>query len=155
VDFEVEQASLCAEHGSCFGLGDECQTVVVLVAEEASLDRSSSGRGFASIIPDSRHSQEVFDVALLTVEDLTQTLLQLIAHCLSELEEVVGSNVNLRLARWKRRKVDGIDVCVSAQHELQLKPFHLLHAWLGVAGRRQCFGNIGSPSYDLLVLVVV
>lgn len=153
--FEVEKTSLGAEHGCGFGFSDECKAVVVFVAEETSLDGGSSCRGLASIIPNGGDGEEVPDVAFLSCKDLTQRLLQVIAHCLSQLEQVVGSDVDFRLSWWKWREVNRIDVCVSAQHQLQLEPFHLLYAWLGVACRGEGVGNVRAPSDDLLVLVVV
>lgn len=91
---EVEKTSLGAEHGCSLGLGNQGETVVILVTEEASLDGSCSCCGLASIVPDSRHGKKVSDVTLLSVEHLTQALLQLVTHCLSQLEEVVGGNVD-------------------------------------------------------------
>jgi hypothetical protein len=95
VDLEVEQTCLGAEHGSRFWFGDESQTVVVLIAEKSSLNSSRTSRRLSGIVPNSRHRQEVFDVALFTIEDLSQALLQLIAHGLSKLEEIIRSNINL------------------------------------------------------------
>lgn len=119
------------------------------------MDGCCTGRGLASIVPDGGHSQVVSDVALLSVKDLAQRLLQLVAHRLPQVEEVVGSHVDLRLAGWQRGQVDGVDVCVPGEHELQLEPFDLLHARLGVACGCQCISDVGSPAHDLLVLVIV
>ena len=38
---------------------------------------------------------------------------------------------------------------------MELEPFHLLHARLGISGGSQSFGDIWAPSYNLLVLVVI
>lgn len=152
---QVQQTGFGAEHGGSFGFGNEGEAVVILVAEEAGLDSSGSCCSLASIVPDSRHSEEVSNVALLSVENLTQTLLQLVTHCLSQLEEVVGGNVDFRFSGRKRREVDRVDVGVSGKHQLQLEPFHLLNTGLRVACRRQCIGNVRAPTDDLLVLIVV
>lgn len=155
VYLQIQQTSLRAEHGGGFGFSDEGETVIVLIAEEASLDRSGSRRSFTCIIPDGRDCEEVSNVALFSVEHFTQALLQLIAHSLSQLEEVVCCNVDFRLSWRKRGKVDRVDVGVSGKHQLQLEPFHLLNAWLGVAGGRERIRNVRTPANNLLVLIVV
>jgi hypothetical protein len=155
VHLQVQQTSLGTEHGGSFRFGNKSQTVVVLVAQETSLNRSSSCRSLASIVPDSGHGKEVPDIALFSVKDLAQALLELVAHSLSQLEEVVGSNIDFGLSRRKRWEVDRVDVGVSGKHQLELEPLHLLNTWLGVASRCQRVGDVGTPSNNLLVLVVV
>jgi hypothetical protein len=86
MDLQVEQTGLGAEHGSCFGLGDEGQAVIVLVTQETSLDGCRSRGSFASVVPNGRHSQKVSDIPLFSVEDFSQSLLQLVSHRLAQLE---------------------------------------------------------------------
>ena len=152
---EVEETGLGAEHGCGLWFGDQGEAVIVLVTQETSLDGSCSCRGLASIVPDSGYGEEVSDVALFSVENLSQALLQLIAHCLSQLEEVVGGDVDFRLSGRKGRKVDRIDVGVSGKHELQFEPLDFLDTRLGVASGRQSVRNVRTPADDLLVLIVV
>jgi hypothetical protein len=155
VDFQVEQTSLGAEHGSCFGLSDEGQAVVVLITEETSLNGCRSGSSFASIVPNSRHGQEISNVPLFSVEHLSQSLLKLVSHRLSQLEQVVGCDVNLGFSWRKRGQVDGVYVGVAAQHQLQFEPFDFLDTWLRITSRRKSLGDIGTPTDNLLVLIIV
>lgn len=155
VDLQVQQPRLGAEHGRGFRLGDQREAVVILVAQEAGLDGRRSCRSFAGVVPDGGHGQKVPDVALFSVEDLTQALLQLVAHGLSQLEQIIGGNIDFGLSWGKWGQVDGINVGVATQHELQLEPFDLLHAGLGVACGGERFGDVRTPPDDLLVLVVV
>ena len=74
---------------------------------------------------------------------------------MSEFKEVVSGDIDFGLAWWERRKVDRIDVGVAAEHELQFEPLDFLHTRLGIAGWRERFCDVGTPSDDLLVLVVV
>lgn len=62
-------------HTCCFWFSDKSQTIVIFVSEEASLNGSSTGGSLGGIVPDGGHSQVVPDVALFTVEDLSQRLL--------------------------------------------------------------------------------
>jgi hypothetical protein len=155
VHLQVQQTGLGTEHGGSFRLGDESKTIVVLVAEETSLNGSSSCRSLASVVPDSRHGEKVPNVALFSVEHLAQALLQLVTHSLSQFEEVVGSNIDLGLSRRKRWEVNRVNVCVSGEHQLKLEPLHLLNTWLGIASRCQRIGNVRTPANNLLVLVVI
>lgn len=155
VDLEVEQASLGAKEGGGFGLGDEGQAVVVFVAEEAGLDGGGTGGGLAGIVPNGGDGQVVSNVALLTVKHLAKRLLKGGAHGLAQLKEVVGGDINLGLARGQRGEVDGVNVGVAAEHELELEPLDLLDAGLGVAGGSEGVGRVRAPADDLLVLVVV
>lgn len=135
-DLEVQETSLGAEESSGFGLRNKGQAVIVFVTEETGLDGSVTGSSLASIIPNSRHGEIVSDVTLFSVKDFTEGLLQGSTHGLTQLEEVVGSNVDFGLARRQRREVDGVNVCVTTEHELELEPFHLLHTGLGVTSGR-------------------
>jgi hypothetical protein len=100
------------------------------------LNGSGTCSGLSSIVPNSGHSEVVSDVAFFSVEHFTQCLLQLVAHRLPQVEEVVGGDIDLRFPGWQRWQVDGINICVSRQHQLQLEPFDLLHTGLGVARGR-------------------
>lgn len=155
VNLEVEQTRLGAEQGRCFGLGNESQAVVVFVTQETSLDGRGSGGSLACVVPDSRYSEVVSDVSLLSVEHLAKSLLQRRPHGLAELEEVVGSDIDLGLSRRQRRQVDGVNVRVAAKHQLQLEPLNLLDSWLGIASRCQSIGDVGAPADHLLILIVV
>jgi hypothetical protein len=118
VDLEVEKPSLRAEHRGGFGFGDEGETVVVLVAEEASLDGGGARGGFGSVVPNGGHGEVVAYVALFAVKDLAERLLELVAHGGAKVEEVVGGDIDLGFTRWQRWEVDGVDVRVSGEHEL-------------------------------------
>lgn len=118
VYLQIEQTGLGTEHSCGLWFGDQSKAVIVLVAQEASLDSSCSCRGLASIVPDSRHCKKVSDVALFSVEYFTQALLQLVAHCLAQLEQVIGGDIDFGLSWGKRREVDRVDVGVSGKHEL-------------------------------------
>lgn len=156
VDLEVKNTGLGAEESSSFGFGNQSQAVIVLISEESSLNGSSTGGSLASIVPNGGDGEVVSDVALFSVEHVTKGLLKSDSHSLAELEEVIGGDIDFGLARRQRRQVDGVDICVSAaEHELQLEPFHLLHAWLGVASWGKRIGDIGAPSDNFLVLIVV
>lgn len=156
VDLEVQNTSLGAEESGSFGFGNQSQAVIILISEKSSLDSGSTGSSLASIVPNGGDGEVVSDVALFSVEHVTEGLLESESHGLAELEEVVGGDIDFGLARRQRWQVNGVDICVSAaEHELQLEPFHLLHAWLGVASWGKRIGNIGAPSDNFLVLIVV
>jgi hypothetical protein len=74
---------------------------------------------------------------------------------LPKLEKIVGGDIDFGLAWWERWEVDGIDVGVAAEHQLQFEPFYFLYAWLGIASGCESFGDIWAPTNDLLVLIVV
>ncbi|KAI6753122.1 hypothetical protein HG531_005291 [Fusarium graminearum] len=76
MNLEIKKTGLGAEQSGCLRFRDEGQTVIVLVTEEACLNSGSSGGGLSSIVPNGRDSQIVSDVALFSVEDLTQRFLQ-------------------------------------------------------------------------------
>ena len=154
-DLQVEQAGLGAEDGGGLGLRDQGQTVVVLVPQEPRLEGGRTRGGLAGVVPDGRHGEVVSDVALLSRKYLTQGLLQLGAHGLAQLEEVVGGDIDFGLAGRQGREVDGVDVRVPGQHELQLEPFDLLHPLLRIAGGGERIRDIRAPTHDLLVLVIV
>lgn len=99
MDLDIQETGLGTEHGCGFRLGDQSQSVVILVAQEAGLNGGGTRCGLARIVPDGRHGQVVSDVTLLSVEHLTQRLLQLVAHGLSQVEKVIGGDIDLRLAR--------------------------------------------------------
>ena len=80
---EVEKTGLGAEHGCSFGLRNKRQSIIILVAQEASLDSCSTGCSLSSIVPDSGHGQVVSDVAFFSVKHFTKRLLQLVPHRLS------------------------------------------------------------------------
>jgi len=155
VHFQVQKAGFRAEHGGRLRLGDQSEPIVILVTKKSCLDGGCPRCRLASIIPDGGHGQEVSNVPLFSVEYLAQRLLQLIAHCLAQFEKVVRCNIDLALSRWQWREIDWIYVGVAAQHQLQLEPLDFLHARLWVAGGCERFGDVGSPSHDLLMLVVV
>lgn len=98
-NLEVEKPGFRTEHGSGFGFGDQGKSVVILIAKESSLNSSRTSSSFTGIVPDSGHGQVVSDVALFTIEYLAERLLQLVAHCLSEVEKVIGGDIDLRLSR--------------------------------------------------------
>lgn len=113
---EIQQTGLGAKHCCCFGLSNQRQPIIVFIPKEPSLNRGGPRRSFAGIVPDGRHGEIVADVALLAVEDFAKGLLQLVAHCLAQVEKVVGRNIDLGLAWRKRRQVDWIDVGVTREH---------------------------------------
>jgi len=94
VNFEVEETGLGAEHGGSFWFGDQGESVIVLVAQESCLYSSSPCRSFASIVPDGRYGQEIADIPLFSRKNFTQSLLEIVAHGLAQLEEVVGSDID-------------------------------------------------------------
>lgn len=155
MDLEIQETSLGAKHGSGFRLSHECQPVVVLVPQETSLNGCCPGCSLACIVPNGGDSEVVSNVPLLAVEYLTESLLQLVAHCLAQVEEVVGCDIDLGLPRRKRRQVDRVDVGIAREHQLKLEPLHLLDTRLGIAGGGQSVGNVWPPPYDLLILIVV
>jgi hypothetical protein len=125
VNLQVQQPSLGTEHGCRLGFRDERQTVVILISQETGLDGRSTSSSLSCIVPNGRDGQEITDVALLSVEHLSQSLLQLSSHRLPQLEEVICRYIDLGLSRRKGRKVDRVNVCVSGKHKLELEPFHL------------------------------
>lgn len=154
-DLQVQQPCLGAKQSGGFWLGDQGEAVIVLVAQEPGLDGGRARRRLPSIIPNGRHGQVVPDIALFPGEHLAQGLLQLGPHRLSQLEEVIGGDVNFGLARREGGKVDRIDIGVAGQHELKLEPLDFLDARLRVARWGERIGDIGAPSDDFLVLIVV
>lgn len=71
------------------------------------------------------------------------------------MEEVVGGDIDLGFAWWEGWKVDGVNVGVAGEHQLELEPFDLLHAGLGIAGGREGVCDVRTPADDFLVLIVV
>lgn len=154
-DLEVEKSGLGAEHGSSLRFGDQSQTVVVLVAQEAGLEGGRTSGSFRRIVPDGGYCEEISDIPLFSGKHLTQRLLQLSAGGLSQLEEIVCRDVDLRLSWRKGREVDRVNISVPREHQLQLEPFHLLHTGLWVAGWSKRIGDVRTPTHHLLVLIVI
>lgn len=154
-DLEVQQTGLCTEKCRCLGFGNQGQAVVILVSQEAGLEGGGSCCCFPSIVPNGRYGDVVPNVSLFTSEHFTQGLLELGPHGLSQLEEVVGGDIDLRLARRQRRQVDGVNVRVPGEHQLKLEPLDFLYPLLRVSGGGQSISDIRAPTHHLLVLIVV
>lgn len=155
VHLEVEKTSLGTEEGSGFGFGNEGQAIVVFVAQETSLDSSSSSGGFASIVPDGGDGEIVSDISLFSVKHFTKCFLERGSHSLAKLEEIIGGHIDFGFARGQGRQVDRVDVGISAKHQLELEPLYLLHARLGIASWSESICNIRAPAHHFLILVVV